>query len=117
MKLLIDAQLPWRVVRFFELAGHNAIHTLSLPDANKTTDGEIIQIAEREKRVVVTKDADFVDSHLLYQRPAKLLLISTGNIGNADLDALLTRHIHDIINAFAENDFIEVTPIGIFVRE
>ena len=65
MNLLIDAQLPRRMATWFAAAGCNAIHTLDLPDANRTTDEQIKIIAEREQRVVVTKDADFVDAHLL----------------------------------------------------
>jgi predicted nuclease of predicted toxin-antitoxin system len=41
--------------------------------------------------VVVTKDSDFVNSFLLSRRPRKLLLVSTGNIGNAELEALFWR--------------------------
>ena len=63
-------------------AGHDTIHTLDLPDANRTTDAEINELSARDLRVVITKDTDFVDSFLLFHRPYKLLLISTGNITN-----------------------------------
>ncbi len=66
-------------------AESEAVHTLDLPDANRTTDEQIIDLADLEGRVVVSKDADFVDSHILRSRPAKLLLISTGNLRNRDL--------------------------------
>ena len=82
MNFLVDAQLPRRMTGWLVAAGCNAVHTLDLPDANRTTDEQIDDVADREQRVVVTKDADFVDSHLLQGRPAKLLLISTGNIAN-----------------------------------
>ena len=86
MKFLVDAQLPRRAVGWLHAAGCDAVHTLDLPDANHTTDTQIIDVALREQRAVITKDADFVDSHTLRQRPAKLLLISTGNISNAELE-------------------------------
>lgn len=70
-------------------AGCDAIHTLDLPDGNRTPDGQVIAIAEREQRVVITKDADFVDAHLLRGRPPKLLLIATGNISNKELEAIV----------------------------
>ena len=82
MKFLVGAQLPRRVAGWLASAGCDAVHTLDLPDGNRTTDQQVIDLADREDRVVVTKDADFVDSHLLQSRPAKLLLNSTGNIGN-----------------------------------
>jgi predicted nuclease of predicted toxin-antitoxin system len=36
-------------------AGHDALHTLDLPDGNRTTDAEINATSWREQRVVVTK--------------------------------------------------------------
>lgn len=89
MNFLVDAQLPRPMTEWLAAAGGDAIHTLDLPDANRTTDEQIIDLADREQRVVVTKDSDFVDSHLLRGRPPKLLLISTGNISNRDLEALV----------------------------
>jgi predicted nuclease of predicted toxin-antitoxin system len=47
-------------VATFRAAGHDAIHTLDLPDGNATSDAGILAVADREQRVVVTKDTDFV---------------------------------------------------------
>ena len=74
--------------------------TLDLPDRNRTTDLQINELAEREDRMIVTKDGDFVDSHLLISRPAKLLLVSTGNISNRGLEALMTPLVPDIVREF-----------------
>lgn len=81
-------------------AGCDAKHTLDLPDANRTTDEQINDVADRGQRIVVTKDADFVDSHLLRGRPPKLLLISTGNITNRELETLIVPLLPDIIREF-----------------
>ena len=78
MNFLIDAQLPRRMAAWLTAAGCDTIHTLDLPDGNRTTDAQIIDMADLEQRVVISKDADFVDTHILQGRPAKLLLISTG---------------------------------------
>lgn len=84
MNFLVDAQLPRRMAAWLTAAGCDAVHTLDLPGANRTTDEEINEVADREHRAVVTKDEDFVDSHVLRGRPAKLLLISpeTSATGN-----------------------------------
>jgi hypothetical protein len=63
MKFLVDAQLPRRMTAWLTAAGCDAIHTLDLPDANRTTDEQVNDIADREQRAVVTKDADFSRSH------------------------------------------------------
>jgi predicted nuclease of predicted toxin-antitoxin system len=70
MKFLIDAQLPRRMANWLGSAGCDAVHTLDLPDGNRTTDMQVIEVADREQRVVVTKDADFVNEHVLHGRPA-----------------------------------------------
>jgi predicted nuclease of predicted toxin-antitoxin system len=116
MNFLVDAQLPWRMTAWLSAAGCNAVHTLDLPDGNRTTDEQINDVADREQRVVVTKDADFVDSHVLRGRPGKLLLISTGNISNRDLEALIVPLIPDIIREFQTHSFLELGQTGISVR-
>jgi predicted nuclease of predicted toxin-antitoxin system len=116
MKFLVDAQLPRRMKDWLTVAGCDAIHTMELPDANRTTDERIIEVADRELRVLVTKDADFVDSHLLRGRPAKLLVISTGNISNRDLEALVVPAIPDIVREFESRSFLELGRAGIVIR-
>ena len=108
MNFLVDAQLPRRMAAWLTAAGCDAVHTLDLPDANRTTDEQVNDVADREQRVVVTKDADFVDSHVLRGRPAKLLLISTGNISNRDLEALMVPLIPDIVREFEAHSFLEL---------
>lgn len=104
------------MVAWLTAAGCDAKHTLELADGNRTTDEQINDVADVEQRVVVTKDADFVDSHLLHGRPAKLLLISTGNFSNPELEALLTPHIPDLVREFAIHSFLELGRGGIVVR-
>ena len=41
MKFLIDAQLPVRLSRFLQAAGHDAIHTRDLPQQNATPDTQV----------------------------------------------------------------------------
>ena len=71
VNFIVDAQLPRRAAGWLRAAGCDAVHTLDLPDANHTSDARIIDLAERDQRAVVTKDADFVDSHTLHGRPAE----------------------------------------------
>ena len=82
MNFLINPPLPRRLVYRLRDVSHDVLHTLDLPKKNHTSDEEINEISVRERRVLITKDADFVDSFLLVRKPYKLLLISTGNITN-----------------------------------
>ena len=116
MNFLVDAHLPFRLVYSLRNAGHDVLHTLDLPKRNRTTDTEVCEIATREHRVVITKDADFVNSFLLVRKPYKLLLISTGNIKNTDLEALFIPQISAITEAFSTYDFIELTRTALILH-
>ncbi len=108
MKFLVDAQLPRRLVSRLREAGYEAIHTLDLPLGNQTPDSTINDLSIREGYVVVTKDADFVNSFHLYRRPAKLLLISTGNIRNSELETLFMSNLESIAANFDGFSFVEI---------
>jgi predicted nuclease of predicted toxin-antitoxin system len=116
MRFLVDAQLPRRLVYRLREAGHDALHTLDLPDRNHTRDAEINTLSQRERRVVVTKDADFVNSFLLIGQPYKLLLISTGNIRNSDLEALIVSHLSAIVAAFDSHDYVELSRTALIIH-
>lgn len=109
MKFLIDAQLPARLAQFLTRAGHDSLHTIELPDGNRSTDREIAQVADAEGRVVVTKDRDFRDGHLLSRSPQRLLVVATGNITNDALLSLIETHLHAIISALDQADFVELS--------
>jgi predicted nuclease of predicted toxin-antitoxin system len=109
MKFLVDAQLPRRLVYRLRKAGHDALHTLDLPNGNRTSDADINALSMQESRTVVTKDADFVSSFIVSRVPYKLLVISTGNISNADLEALLLAQLPALEIALASNDYLELT--------
>ena len=116
MKFLVDAQLPKRFANWLNEAGQDALHTLDLPRKNLTTDSEIINRAQQDSRIVVTKDADFVRSFLLTGEPL-LLLISTGNMSNAALEKILRTNLARIEAAFATSRFIEITADALVIHE
>ena len=109
MNFLLDAHLPRRLVVRLRERGHDAIHTLDLPRANRTPDQEINEISVRESRVVMTKDSDFVDSLLLRGQPWKLLLVTTGNIRNSELEALFLANLDRVIDGLTEYNYVELS--------
>ncbi len=116
MKFLVDAQLPRRFASWLNEAGHEALHTLDLPKKNHTPDNELIALAMQDERIVVSKDADFVQSFLVTGEPL-LLLISTGNIANAELEKVLRANLGAIEAAFASGRFVEITREALVVHE
>lgn len=108
MKFLLDAQLPRRLAYQLGAAGFETTHTLDLPQGNRTTDQFLVTLSLKEQCVIITKDSDFVESFLLKHEPWKLLLVSTGNIGNDELLRLFQLNIDQLAEAFTTFDFIEL---------
>jgi predicted nuclease of predicted toxin-antitoxin system len=108
MKFLVDAQLPRRLAHLLGGAGFEATHTLDLPLGNRTPDSIINGLSTRDHYIVVSKDEDFVTSFHLQRRPRKLLLVSTGNIKNSELEALFLASLVEIEAGFQTFDFLEI---------
>ena len=108
MRFLVDAQLPARVARALNDAGHDALHTSQLPGGNRTPDGEVARLADAEDRVVISKDRDFRDSHLLRGTPRRLFIVALGNCSNNDLLAMLIGHLAAVVAAFDAATMVEL---------
>jgi predicted nuclease of predicted toxin-antitoxin system len=109
VKFLVDAQLPLALSLLIQSKGYDSIHTLDLPNRNLTTDKEILQIAQLQKRIVITKDSDFLDSFLLTGKPEKLIIVRTGNITNSSLLQLFSVQFDLIFEMLSRSSLIEIT--------
>jgi predicted nuclease of predicted toxin-antitoxin system len=116
MRLLVDAQLPVRLASLLADLGHDVVHTSQLPLGNRTPDTEIVRAADSDARVVVTKDRDFLDSHILSARPRSLLLVSTGNISNDELIGLFVANMDRIVAACDTSGLVELSRVAIVVH-
>lgn len=56
----------------------------------------------------ITKDADFYYSHLLPQRPHKLLLVRCGNLRTSELRRLFEKHPAEIVGALEVSSLLEL---------
>ncbi|KPQ32213.1 MAG: hypothetical protein HLUCCA11_22100 [Phormidesmis priestleyi Ana] len=117
MKFLVDAQLPKRLARFLASRGHDAVHTQDLSKGNTTSDADINLLSLREERIVITKDADFVQSFLLKEQPYKLLLVATGNIKNAELEDLFAKHLNQLTESFEHHGYLELGYDAIVIHQ
>ena len=59
MKFLVDAQLPKALARWLQQRGHDVVHTLDLPEGNRTKDSSLLTLSNASGRTLITKDADF----------------------------------------------------------
>lgn len=108
MRFIVDAQLPNGLALFIQMKGHDAIHTDNLPNKERTSDSEIRSIAAQDSRIVISKDRDFLDSHLLMQQPAQFLWVATGNIRNRELFLLFEQFWPLIEQQLLQADLLEL---------
>ena len=109
MKFIVDAQLPRKLADFLVNKGFDAIHTLDLPNANRTSDMEITQKSLEEERVLISKDSDFYISYLQLVEPYKLIYLTTGNISTHDLLHLFERNFEKIFEEIQYNSVVEIS--------
>lgn len=108
MKFIIDANLPRRLSKWLSEKGFDSVHTLDFPEKNRTRDFLILDISMQEKRVVITKDKDFLNSFLLERRPYKLILVTAGNLPNNELFLLFEKYFSIIEEKLLTDSFIEL---------
>jgi predicted nuclease of predicted toxin-antitoxin system len=108
MKFFVDANLPFKLVLNLRVKGYDVLHTDNLPSKERTTDKEIRKVSADQDRIVITKDSDFLDSHLIQGIPSKLLFVTTGNIANKDLLNLIEKYFETVIKLFEVYDLIEI---------
>jgi len=117
MKFLVDAQLPIRLARFLQSTGYDTLHTRDLLQQNATPDSCINQLSIQDQRIVITKDADFIESFLLQKQPYKLLIVATGNIKNAELEELFSQNLKKLVTLLESHSYIELNRSGIIVYQ
>ena len=108
MKFIVDAQLPRKLAQCLKELGHDARHTWGLDASNRTADTDIARVADLAGAVVITKDCDFFDTHILQNSPQRLLLVTTGNISNRQLLQIFERNISEILNAMEQSNVVEL---------
>jgi predicted nuclease of predicted toxin-antitoxin system len=103
LRFIVDTQLPPSLAEFFRRRSFDATHVVDYVPGALTSDDEIISIAIKEKRIVVSKDIDFFDYFLLKNYPPAILLLQLGNIKIRDLFIFMGNHLDIICDLFAEN--------------
>lgn len=118
MKVLCDVHIARKVVRFLESAGIEAIHVNDILDSWYTKDNAIARFANEHDYVVLSKDADFRNSHLLNSEPKKLLKVNLGNLSTFKLISILKEHLGMLETKFEqEKCLIEINPDSILIIE
>lgn len=110
MKLLLDANLSWRLCQYLAAQFPGIEHVRNIPISQPATDEAIWQFAKANGYVIVTNDEDFL--RLVLQRgfPPKVVLLRLGNQHTNMLRDVLLKHKTDIeaLAASDEYGFLEV---------
>lgn len=106
MKFLLDAQLPPSLKKLFTDNGYDCIHTIDLEQGNDTSDKMINKISVAERRILVTKDNDFIDSFIVKNEPFKLILVKLGNVSKKELLQIFTSQFAEIIKKIDAGNMI-----------
>ena len=80
MKLLLDANISWRIIPQLKEHFDDCVHADNIPDLNfPAKDTEIWQFAKVNELIVITRDNDFANLTILNGFPPKIVLLRTGN--------------------------------------
>mgnify|MGYP002785994648 CR=1 FL=1 len=104
MKLLLDANISWRLVKLLHQSGIDCLHVEQTNLPVPVSDNAIWAFAKEQHYVIVTNDEDFVNLSNLYGFPPKVVLLKTGNQRTDFLKELLLKHLAAITELDTSDD-------------
>ncbi|MBK9017744.1 MAG: DUF5615 family PIN-like protein [Saprospiraceae bacterium] len=116
MKFLVDEQLPISLVKWLAAQSYDVIHATSLGKYTRISDKDVCMESMLNKRVVISKDIDFLNTFLIRKEPWKLIYLTTGNISNKALLELFQSNLSQLIDLFDKASVIEMNQQNILVR-
>ena len=110
MKLLLDANLSWRMVQVLKQHFEECLHVDSIGLTVPAKDSEIWDYARKENLIIVTNDEDFIDFMNVKGFPPKVILLKTGNQSRLYITNLLIQRKDEILVFFnsAEVGLLEI---------
>ncbi len=100
MRFVVDNQLPPSLSRHLVEAGHDAVHVANV-GLDASSDLALWSWAQREGRVIVSKDEDLFYLANRAGESGQLLWVRVGNCRKDALLAVMDRALPSIVEAFA----------------
>ena len=91
MKLLLDANLSWRLTKYLSKQFGECIHVNQTKLIKPAKDIEIWNYASANGFVIVTQDSDFLNLFETKGYPPKIILLRTGNISTKEAGEILVQ--------------------------
>ena len=92
MKLLLDANISWRLADKLQIHFDDCLHADHIGLAIPAKDKEIWDYALTNNLIIVTNDDDFLNLANVKGFPPKVVLLRTGNQSNNYIEQLLIKH-------------------------
>jgi predicted nuclease of predicted toxin-antitoxin system len=89
MKLLLDANLSWRLIPVLAENFGECTHVNKIGLPVSPTDTQIWKYAAENDYIIVTQDSDFLNFLETKGYPPKVVLLRTGNISRKQAEAIL----------------------------
>lgn len=111
MKLLLDANISWRISQNLKSYFDDCIHVDFTNLSKPARDIDIWKYAKANNFVVVTNDSDFINFVNLYGFPPKIILLRTGNQSNNYLESLMisNKQVFEDFFVSSENGVLEIS--------
>jgi len=89
MKLLLDANISWRLTAILSDHFGDCVHVNKTELPKPAKDTEIWKYAAENRYTIVTQDADFLNLFETWGFPPKIILLRTGNIDRKTTENIL----------------------------
>ena len=104
MKILLDANLSWRLIKKLQPFFEEIIHVNDLKLHQPLSDIEIWNFAKENQFIIITKDDDFEKLVLLRKAPPKVIYLKIFNSDTNKISTLLFSNIDKIQKFAASKD-------------
>ncbi len=110
MRLLLDANLSWRMIPILKQHFDDCFHVDSIGLTVPAKDSEIWDYARKNELIIVTNDEDFIDFINVKGFPPKVILMKTGNQSRLYITNLLIQRKDEILafSNLAEIGLLEI---------
>jgi predicted nuclease of predicted toxin-antitoxin system len=105
MKLLLDANLSWRLVRLLKSEFKEIAHTTDCGFKEEAPDKDIWNYARKNGYAIVSNDEDFFRVALDKGFPPKIVMLRTGNQSTKYIAQILTKHKSEIAEFMQHEEY------------
>jgi predicted nuclease of predicted toxin-antitoxin system len=113
MRLLLDANISWRIVSVLKQHFEDCFHVDNIGLPVPAKDVEIWEYAKKNDLIIVTNDEDFIDYINVRGFPPKIVLLKSGNQSRLFITNLLIQRKEDILSLA---DSTEIGLLEIVIR-